>query len=348
MRTPQKGIPTMSKTMKFSHRHATMGAVAALALAVAGCSTGPSTGSEPQASGETETAGSILIMNQPAGNPFADLVFAGLQRLEEEEGVPAKQVPGVQAGAYEQQLRSAASNNFNPVMVLWDDLGNAVAEVAPDFPDTKFIIVDSAVDPGLDNVQSLLIDPVKSSYLAGVVSANLSETGNLGFVGGQDMGVVNEWGCGFEAGVAATDPTAKVQTVYAGTFTDPQKGQQIATAMAGDGVDVIFQAANQTGLGVLTGAASNGIFGIGSDSWQGDVATGSVPWSALKDAGTAAYQVAKNALHGDFASGMYIYDAEKGAPLYDQRDFDALTPELQKMVKDAEAGLRDGSIDVKC
>ena len=297
---------------------------------------------------ETKSAGMILIVNQPAGNPFANLVFSGAERLSKETGIPAKQVAGVQAGAYEQQLRAAAKSGFDPVMVLWDDLGNAVGNIAPSFPDTHFVIIDSTVDPGLPNVASLTIDSIKSSYLAGVVGANLSKSGHLAFVGGQDMGVVNDWGCGFKSGVVAAKPSADVVTTYAGTFTDPKKGEQISASMKGQGVDVIFHAANQTGLGVLTGAAQNGMIAIGSDSWQGDVAKGSVPWSALKDAAQATYHVAKNALDGTFTSGIYVYDAEKGAPLYDARDFEALSPELQAVVKTAEAGLRDGSISVAC
>jgi len=342
---------TILNSRKNSRRNVVVGIAAVVALGMTACSSSNADGDDAGAgaeANEVDSTGTILIMNQPAGNPFADLVFSGLERLEEETGLPAKQVPGVQAGAYEQQLRSAASNGFDPVLVLWDDLGNAVAEVAPDFPDTHFIIVDSAVDPGLDNVQSVLIDAVKSSYLAGVVAADLSTNKKLGFVGGQDMGVVNEWGCGFGAGAEATDSEISIVTTYAGTFTDPQKGKQIATSMAGDGIDVLFHAANQTGLGVLNGAADNGIIGLGSDSWQGDVAPGSVPWSALKDAGTAAYQVAKDTIEGDFNAGMYVYDAEKGAPLYDERDFDDLPAELQEKVKEVEAQLRDGSIDVSC
>jgi basic membrane protein A len=296
----------------------------------------------------TKSAGMVLIMNQPAGNPFANLVFSGAERLSKETGVPAKQVSGVQAGAYEQQLRSAAKSGFDPVMVLWDDLGNAVGKIAPSFPETHFIIIDSTVDPKLPNVASLTIDSVKSAYLAGLVGANLSRSGQLAFVGGQDMGVVNDWGCGFKAGVEAAKPSAKVITTYAGTFTDPKKGEQIAASMKGQGADVVFHAANQTGLGVLTGAAQNGMIGIGSDSWQGDVAKGNVPWSALKDAAAATYHVAKNTLSGKFEAGVYIYDAEKGAPLYDKRDFDALNPQLQTIVKETEAGLRDGSIHISC
>ncbi|TAM66977.1 MAG: BMP family ABC transporter substrate-binding protein [Microbacteriaceae bacterium] len=331
-----------------ARRCAVVSVVTIVAVGLAACSSGAVGASKTGKESTPESAGTILIMNQPAGNPFADLVFSGLQRLQKEKGIPAKQVPGVQAGAYEQQLRSAASNGFNPVMVLWDDLGNAVGKVAPDFPKTKFIIVDSTVDPHLKNVQTLTIDTLKPAYLAGVVGAHLSKTGKLGFVGGQDMGVVNDYGCGFKAGVKAAAPSDSVTTTYAGTFTDPLKGQQIAASLKGDGVDVILQAANQTGLGVLKGAAQNGIIGIGSDSWQGDIAKGSVPWSALKDAGTAAYQVAKNVVDNKFKAGMYVYDAEKGAPLFDKRDLDALTPDLQATVKEIEAELRAGTIHVSC
>lgn len=325
-------------------RAAVVATASAMALSLTACGADADAGDDTAA----ETKGTVLIMNQPAGNPFADLVFSGLQKLETETGIPAQQIPGVQAGAYVQQLRTSAKAGFSPILVLWDDLGNAVGEVAPNFPDTEFIIVDSAVDPGLDNVQTVMIDAVASSYLAGVVAAALSTTGKLGFVGGQDMGVVNEWRCGFEAGVEATSDTASVTASYAGTFTDPQKGQQISTSLAGEGIDVIFQAANQTGLGVLQGAKDNGILGIGSDSWQGDVAAGSVPWSALKDAGQAAYQVAKDAVSGDFAPGMYVYDAAKGAPLYDERDFELLEPDVQDLVTEIESQLRDGSVRVSC
>lgn len=320
-------------------------------LSLAACSDGATGGQETTSSDASDSAAegsTVLIMNQPAGNPFADLVFAGLEQLADETGISAQQIPGVQAGAYDQQLRAAADAGNDPVVVLWDDLGNAVAKVAPDFPDTHFIIVDSAVDPGLNNVQSVLIDSTQSSYLAGVVAAGLTETKKVGFVGGQDMGVVNEWLCGFQAGIDATDPSLEVVANYAGTFTDPQKGQQIASALAGDGVDVIFQAANQTGLGVISGAADNGILAIGSDNWQGDVAEGSVPWSALKDAGQATYTVAKATISGDFTPGLYIFDAEKGAPLYDQRDFDALPSEIQDVVSSVEAELRDGNIPLNC
>lgn len=322
-----------------------------IAALVSGCGAraatpDPNTGLSTTAG--TAGGGTVLIMNQPAGNPFADLVFAGMQKAAEEKGVKAQQIPGVQAGAYEQQLRSAAQAGNNPIAVLWDDLGNAVARVAPDFPDTKFLVIDSAVDPKLDNVQTVLIDSSQSSYLAGVVAAGLTQSKKVGFVGGQDMGVVNEWACGFEAGLEHADPSVDFVVNYAGTFTDPQKGQQIANAMAGDGIDVIFQAANQTGLGVINGAADRNILAIGSDSWQGDVAPGSVPWSALKDAGAATYTSTIHVIDDTFVSGLFVYDSTQGAPLYDARDYEALGPEVKAQVDDVEAKLRDGIINISC
>ncbi|MDU4286500.1 MULTISPECIES: BMP family ABC transporter substrate-binding protein [unclassified Actinomyces] len=322
-------------------------ALSVVALA-AGCGTrvGEPNPAEVPTSGQG--GGTVLIMNQPAGNPFADLVFAGMEKAAQEKGLKAQQIPGVQAGAYEQQLRSAAQAGNNPIAVLWDDLGNAVARVAPEFPDTKFLVIDSAVDPKLDNVQTVLIDSSQSSYLAGVVAASLTHSKKIGFVGGQDMGVVNEWACGFEAGLKSVDPAVDFIVNYAGTFTDPQKGQQIANSMAGEGIDVIFQAANQTGLGVINGAADRGIKAIGSDTWQGDVAEGSVPWSALKDAGAATYTSTINVLEDKFVSGLFVYDSTEGAPLYDQRDYDALDPETQEMVDQVEQQLRDGAVKVSC
>lgn len=49
-----------------------------------------------------------------------------------------------------------------------------------------------------------------------------------------------------------------------------------------------------------------------------------------------------------FESGLFVYDSTKGAPLYDARDYEALTAELKSQVDTVEAQLRDGSIKLTC
>lgn len=321
---------------------------ALVALALTGCAATSDSGGPTASGGPTSSGGTVLIVNQPAGDPFSDLVYAGVKKFAADAKISSKEIAGVQAGAYEQQIRAAAQQGMNPVMVLWDDLGKAVDNVAPSFPDTKFLVMDSDVDHKLPNVQSVVVDSAQSAYIAGIVGSTLSTSTTVGFVGGQNIPVIGTYLCGFRAGVLATKPDDKVEVVYAGTFSDPQKGQDIAASMKSSGIDVLLQAANKTGLGVLKGAAANDQLAIGADVWQGDVAPGHVPWSALKPADDAAAYAAQQALHGTFQPGVLVYGVAQGARLFDNRDFEKLTPELQKAVTAAVDGLKSGAITLTC
>lgn len=315
------------------------------ALLLSACGSAASS-EEPEAA--AEQAKIVLIVSQPKGEPFADLVDSGMMKLKEEMGdnLDYRLVESLEKGEMEEQVRAAAEMGADPVMVLWDDLANAVLEVAPDFPDTKFIIIDSYVNAELPNLKTVIIEPQEASFIAGIVAAETTETNILGFVGGSDIPVIENFFSGFAAGVKYMDPTIEVKEVYAGTFTDPAKGLEVGGLLFNQGADIVMHAANKTGLGVINAAEEAGKMAIGVDMWQGDVAPGHVLWSALKPADIATYVAAKQAVDGEFEAGIWYYTLREGASLYDSRDFDALSSDLQDIVKDVEEKISNGEIVV--
>ncbi len=56
---------------------------------------------------------------------------------------------------------------------------------AAEFPDTKFVIVDSVVK--LPNVRSVVYKENEGSYLVGLLAGLASKSGKVGFVGGMDI-----------------------------------------------------------------------------------------------------------------------------------------------------------------
>lgn len=287
-----------------------------------------------------------LIMNQPLGDPFANLVYAGLQKLEKERDIDAKLIESLDKSEHVEQVRAMARLGYNPVLVLWEDLADAAIQVAPEFPETKFIVLDCYTSADLPNVQTVVMEPQEASFLAGVVAARTTESKHVGFIGGSDLPVIEKFLAGFKAGAEYIDPAIKIDVAYAGTFIDPAKGLEMGRMMFASGADVVMHAANKTGLGVLRAAAEAGKWGIGVDMWQGDVAPGHVLWSALKDATNATYLMAKKALDGEFEQGLFIFGASTGAQLYDERDLEALPEDLKVQVMEIEEQLRDGSIVV--
>lgn len=309
-----------------------------LAVLAAGCFGG---GGEQE-----QVRQAAMIVAIPKGDPFIDLAFSGLEQLAEDYGIEAKIIEAIDKSEHEEQVRAMAELGANPIYVLWDDLAAAVLRVAPDFPDTKFIITDAYVTSDLPNVKTIVVEPQEASFIAGFVAAKTTQTKRVGFVGSQDTPIINRFRGGFEAGVRHGDPEVHIEAVYAGNANDPVRGQEIAKLLAGNGADIIMHAANQTGLGVIRGAEEAGVLAIGVDEWQGKINEDVVFWSALKDIAGAVYKAGESVLNDTFEPGLQRYDVGTGIQMYDERDFNKLPPELQAEVERLKEDIMNGVVTV--
>jgi len=288
----------------------------------------------------------VMIVEIPKGDPFIDLAYSGLEQLGKDKGINVKIIEALDKSEHEEQIRAMAELGSNPIYVLWDNLGAAVLEVAPDFPETKFIIADAYVNTDLENVKTVVVEPQEASFIAGFVAAKTSKSKYVGFIGSMDTPIINRFRAGFEAGVKYADENVKVESVYAGNPNDPNKGSEIAKLIIGNGADVIMHAANKTGLGVIKACEEEEVLAIGVDEWQGKINPDVVFWSALKDIAGAIYKAGESALDGTFEPGMQVYDINTGINLYDDRDFEKLPDELQQDVLELVEELKAGKITV--
>lgn len=314
-----------------------------LTTLTAACSSSGNSGKS--ADKEKKPTQAAMIISIAKGDPFLDLAYSGLEQLGKDKGIETKIIEAIDKSEHEEQIRAMAELGANPIYVFWDDLGAAVLEVAPDFPDTKFIIGDAYVTSDLDNVKTIVVEPQEASFIAGFVAAKTTQNKKVGFVGSMDTPVINRFKVGFEAGVQYGDPAVQIEAVYAGNPNDPVKGQEIAKLLAGNGADIIMHAANKTGLGVIKGAEEAGVKAIGVDEWQGSVSE-AVIWSALKDIAGAVYKAGESALDGTFEPGLQTYDIGTGIQMYDERDFNKLSSELQAEVEQLVQDMKDGKIVV--
>ena len=145
-------------------------------------------------------------------------------------------------------------------------------ELAPQYPDQKFIIFDFDVDRTVgdfSNVYSISYKQNEGTYIAGMVAGMLSESGVIGFIGGMDLPIINDFLIGYIEGAQYINPDIKVAVAYAGTFVDSAKGKELALAQINQQkVDVEFAAASTTGVGALEAAYESGKCAIGVDGDQ--------------------------------------------------------------------------------
>ena len=223
---------------------------------------------------------------------FNEAAFNGAQRWAEETGGTFREIELTSEAQREQALRRFAEAGANPVVMTGFAFGSVLDEVAPDYPDTKFAIIDMVVDQ--PNVRSVVFNEHEGSFLVGMMAGLKTESGTVGFIGGMDIPLIRKFACGYAQGVVAANPDATVVANMTGTtpaaWNDPVKGGELTKAQISQGADIVYAAAGGTGVGVLQAAADEGIFSIGVDSNQNYLHPGSVLTSMLKRVDVAVYE----------------------------------------------------------
>ena len=279
---------------------------------------------------------------------FNEAAFNGAEKWKAETGGTYKEL-GMQSEAQrEQALRRLAEAGANPVVMTGFAFGDVLNKVAPDFPDTKFAIIDMVVEQ--PNVKSVVFNEHEGSYLVGVMAAMASKTGTVGFIGGMDIPLIRKFGCGYAEGVKAVNPDAKIVMNMTGTtpaaWNDPVKGAELAKAQKAQGADVIYAAAGGTGIGVLQAAADEGILSIGVDSNQNYLHPGQVLTSMVKRVDNAVYDAFKEG--ADMTTGVNVMGLANDGVGYAMDDNNAslVTDDMKAKVEEAAAKIKSGEITV--
>jgi len=279
---------------------------------------------------------------------FNESAFNGAQRWAEETGGSFAEVELQSDAQREQALRRFAEAGNNPIVMAGFAFATALDEVAGDYPDTSFQIIDMVVDQ--PNVRSVVFAEEQGSYLVGMAAAMASETGTVGFIGGMDIPLIRNFACGYAQGVKAANPDATVIANMTGTtpaaWNDPVKGSELTIAQISQGADVVYAAAGGTGVGVLQTAADEGILSVGVDSNQNYLHPGQVLTSMLKRVDNAVYDAFKA---GDaLEPGFNVMDLSNGGVGYavDDNNAELITAEMTAALEAAQASIVAGDIMV--
>jgi basic membrane protein A and related proteins len=251
----------------------------------------------------------------------------------------------------EQALRRFAGQGANPIVMAGFSWTAALSAVAPEFPDTNFVVIDTVVDA--PNVQSIIFDEHTGSFLVGAIAALKSETGSVAFVGGMDVPLIHKFYCGYAQGARAVNPDIKLTENYTGTtpaaWNDPVTAGELTKAAIDGGADVIFAAAGGSGLGVLQAAKDAGKYSIGVDSNQNYLQPGSVLTSMLKRVDvavqTALTEAADDATFKPGLTVLGLADEGVGYAL-DDNNASLITDDMKAKVDELSAQIQDGTITV--
>ena len=310
-----------------------------------------------------------LLINGTLGDrSFFDSAYDGVVAAEKELGIEFRLIEmGYDQSVWDPTLADISEQNYDVIILGTWQMTESLEEIAPWNPDVKYIIFDTEVDyskGNLDNVYSIMYKQNEGSFLAGALAAMVT-TSNMekvnpgkaiGFLGGIDIPVINDFLVGYIEGALYVDPEIKVDISYIGSFDDSAKGKEMALAQYNRGVDIGFNVAGQAGLGQLDAAKDTGLYAIGVDSDQAllfentdPVKANLIVTSMLKRIDNSLVRALRMHLEGTLPYGQSeaLGLAEQAVGLADNEYYRNLIPEefRQEIAKLAEK-VQNGEIAV--
>jgi basic membrane protein A len=225
----------------------------------------------------------VLMINGTLGDlSFFDSSNRGMEMVKKEFGDDVK-VKVVEAShddtKWEPTLIDLSSQDWDIIIVGTWNMAEPLERVAKEFPHKKYIIFDTSVNyenGDLGNVYSMMYKQNEGAFLAGALAAKVTTSNNenvnvakkIGFLGGMDIPVINDFLIGYIEGAQYVEPDIEVAISYVGNFNDSAKGKEVALMQYMSGVDVGFNVAGAAGLGQLDAAKELTKYAIGVDADQ--------------------------------------------------------------------------------
>ena len=287
----------------------------------------------------TASAGAKIALVLDVGGrgdlSFNDMGFKGTDEAEANLGVEVVEIQSNSAADYLPNMQNAArSGKFDLIVAVGFLLADAMAEVADQFPDQKFAIID-VTWLGKPNLMEIGYEENKGSAIVGALSSMVAAHygyDKIGVVLGIEIPVLYKFEAGYRYGMhwgnaKYAEKTGKQANVgllwtYTGTFSDIAKGKAATEAMLAQGAGIIYNVAGPLGIGDLEaitehleakGKSAGPPFMIGVDANQDYLGDGHrVLASMMKRVDFGVYSAIESVVNGTFKGGVQILGPHNG------------------------------------
>ncbi|MDC7124375.1 MAG: BMP family ABC transporter substrate-binding protein, partial [Spirochaetales bacterium] len=316
-------------------------------------------GQQEASSSDDGTMSVALLINGNLGDKsFHDSANHGMQMIKDELGCETKVVEvGYDSSKWEPALLDLCDEGHDIIICGTWQMQSIVAEIAPEYPEQKFIVYDTSMDysdGGYSNVYSIEYLQNDGSFLAGVLAAGMSKSGVIGFVGGMDNTVILDFLVGYINGAKTVNSDIKVVPSFVGNFSDSAKAKELTFAQYQMGADVVFSCASNAGEGTMQASAEKGQMAIGVDSDQAMLYKESNPElanliisSVLKRVDQSIFLAVQQAIDGSLPWGTRVGLGinESCVGLADNEFYQANVPaEVRDEVANYESKIKNGEI----
>ena len=302
----------------------------------------------------------VYIVNGNLGDKsFFDSAQAGIDELVKAGRITCKTIE--LGGTDEDQPKwlstlydVSQSGEYDLVICGTYQMPDYLKEVATKYPDQLYLIFDDNTYAGENsNVVNITYKQNDMGYLVGTFAACMTTV--IGFVGGVDSPVINDFLTGFIEGAQAVNPDIKVDTRYTNDYVDTAIAKEFGYSMINDNkCDIIWGVAGNAGNGAAEAALDTGkawFIGVDSDqelTFSSDLAALTLT-SGLKNIGNSIVWIFDQWDAGKtyWGSEVQLGLAEGGVGIVTDKNYDKYaSADTKAAVEAAQTGIMDGSIKV--
>ncbi|MGQ3488992.1 BMP family protein [Roseovarius pacificus] len=249
---------------------------------------------------------------------------------------------------YARVMREYAEQGYQLIIGEVFAVEQEAREVAAEYPDITFLMGSSfKQDEALPNFAVFDNYIQDASYLSGIIAGSMTETGNIGMVGGFPIPEVNRLMHAFMAGAREMNPDITFQVSFIGSWFDPPKAKETAFAMIENGADMLYAER----FGVSDAAKEKGVLAIGNvidtQADYPETVVASAIWHFEPTLDKAIAEVRA----GTFAAadyGVYSFMKEGGASLAPLGTFEGKVPqEAMDLVNQRSEQIKSGEFTVE-
>ncbi len=281
-----------------------------LTLTIAAAACGRKGGGEKQVSGKPFRV-ALLTPGPVSDQGWNAGAYQGLLRIRDSLGAKISSIETKTPAEIENNFRQYGAQGYDLVIGHGFEFQDPAIRVSPEFPNTAYAITSGSKTG--QRVASIEFSFREGAYLAGIVAGAATKSGTIGVIGGTELPPVVEAFKAFEAGAKSMNPRVVMLSSYIGNWDDVSAAKEQALAQISRGADVIFQNADNAGLGVFQAAREKKTVRVlGANANQNDVAPEVTLGSVVIDVPHALLMVARMVKDATFAPRVITLGEKAG------------------------------------
>ena len=300
-----------------------------------------------------------LVISRIGDNGFADLQVKALEFVSKNYKLKTKIYLTYGFEKIEEYMEKAIKDGYN-IIIGGNGLfcEKPIKKLSKIYKNVYFISIDNDLKEHNNLSCSLTFKQNEASFLAGILAAKISKSNTIGFVGGMNIDVINDFLIGFIGGINYINSKKQVKSFYIDQdafrktnhpFTEPELASYLAKKLYEEyKVDIIYCVAGGSNFGIYDFIKDLPIYAIGVDTDQDAYLKGKIIFSVLKNIDVGIIYIIDKIINKSFKNINYRLGLKENGVGLSQMKFtkDIVGEENIKFIEEIRMKIIKGEIVV--